>query len=101
MQKMIESFYKIKKQNKICILGEMGELGNFSKKEHLSIIELVQKLNLTTFYIGKEFVNLKKSNSFLTVEHFNKHVEKNSIRNSTILLKGSRSVALEKVITQL
>ena len=101
MQKMIESFSKIKEQNKVCILGEMGELGKFSKKEHLNIIELVKELNLSTFYIGKEFVNLKKSNSFLTVEHFNKHVEKNSIKNSIILLKGSRSVALEKVITQL
>ena len=79
----------------------MGELGKFSKKEHLSIIELVKKLNLTTFYIGKEFFNLKQSNSFLTVEHFNKHVEKNSIKFSTILLKGSRSVALEKVIIKL
>ena len=101
MEKMIESFSKIKEQNKVCILGEMGELGKFSKKEHVSIIELVKKLNLTTFFIGKEFVNLKQSNSFLTVEHFSQHIEKNSIKNSTILLKGSRSVALEKVIKQL
>ena len=101
MEKMIESFSKIKEKNKICILGEMGELGKFSKNEHVSIIELIKKLNLSTFYIGKEFVNLKQSNSFLTVEHFIKHVEKKSIKNSTILLKGSRSVALEKLITQL
>ena len=101
MEKMIESFSKIKEQNKVCILGEMGELGKFSKKEHVSIIELVKNLNLTTFFIGKEFVNLKQSNSFLTVEHFSQHIEKNSIKNSTILLKGSRSVALEKVIKQL
>ena len=101
MEKMIESFSKIKEQNKVCILGEMGELGEFSKKEHVSIIELVKKLNLTTFFIGKEFVNLKQSNSFLTVEYFSQHIEKNSIKNSTILLKGSRSVALEKVIKQL
>lgn len=101
MEKMIESFSKIKEQNKVCILGEMGELGKFSKKEHVSIIDLVKNLNLTTFFIGKEFVNLKQSNSFLTVEHFNQYIEKNSIKNSTILLKGSRSVALEKVIKQL
>ena len=101
MEKMIESFSKIKEQNKVCILGEMGELGKFSKKEHVSIIDLVKKLNLTTFFIGKEFVNLKQSNSFLTVEHFNQYIEKNSIKNSTILLKGSRSVALEKVIKKL
>ena len=101
MEKMIESFSKIKEQNKVCILGEMGELGKFSKKEHISIIDLVKNLNLTTFFIGKEFVNLKQSNSFLTVEHFNQYIEKNSIKNSTILLKGSRSVALEKVIKQL
>ena len=52
MNKMINSFYKIKKENKICILGDMGELGKFSQNEHSDIINLINSLNITTYYIG-------------------------------------------------
>ena len=65
MNEMINSFYKIKKESKVCILGDMGELGIFSKDEHEEIINLNKKLNLKTFYIGSEFRKLTKKNSFI------------------------------------
>ena len=98
MNKMINSFYKIKKENKICILGDMGELGKFSQNEHSDIVNLINSLKITTYYIGEEFCQATRINSFKDSEDFKDFLKNNTIRNSTILIKGSRSQQLEKLV---
>ena len=98
MNKMINSFYKIKKENKICILGDMGELGKFSQNEHSDIINLINSLKITTYYIGEEFYHATRINSFKDSEDFKDFLKNHTIRNSTILIKGSRSQQLEKLV---
>ena len=98
MNEMINSFYKIKKESKVCILGDMGELGIFSKNEHEEIIKLNKKLNLKTFYIGSEFRKLTKKNSFIDFQEFKNYLKDFPIINSTILIKGSRSQKLENIV---
>ena len=98
MSEMINSFYKIKKDGKVCILGDMGELGIFSKNEHEEIIKLNKKLNLKTFYIGSEFKKLTKKNSFIDFQEFKNYLKDFPITNSTILIKGSRSQKLENIV---
>ena len=97
MNKMINSFYKIKKENKICILGDMGELGKFSQNEHSDIVNLINSLNITTYYIGEEFCQATSINSFENIEGFKDFLKTHNISNSTILIKGSRSQQLEKL----
>ena len=98
MNEMINSFYKIKKEGKVCILGDMGELGIFSKDEHEEIIKLNKKLNLKTFYIGREFRKLTNKNSFIDFQEFKNYLKDFPITNSTILIKGSRSQKLENIV---
>ena len=98
MNEMINSFYKIKKESKVCILGDMGELGIFSKNEHEEIIKLNKKLNLKTFYIGREFRKLTNKNSFIDFQEFKNYLKDFPITNSTILIKGSRSQKLENIV---
>ena len=98
MSEMINSFYKIKKDGKVCILGDMGELGIFSKNEHEEIIKLNKKLNLKTFYIGREFRKLTNKNSFIDFQEFKNYLKDFPITNSTILIKGSRSQKLENIV---
>ena len=98
MNEMINSFYKIKKENKVCILGDMGELGKYSKKEHNEIIKLIQKLNILTFYIGGEFYKTTNKNSFINLEEFKNYLKESPISNSTVLIKGSRSQKLENIV---
>ena len=98
MNEMINSFYKIKKDSKVCILGDMGELGIFSKDEHEEIIKLNKKLSLKTFYIGSEFRKLTKKNSFIDFQEFKNYLKDFPITNSTILIKGSRSQKLENIV---
>ena len=54
----IENFVQLNDKNKILFLGDMFELGNESDSEHQNIIDLAQKLNLKTFFIGKHFFNI-------------------------------------------
>ena len=98
MNNMILSFNKIKKENKICVLGDMGELGKFSEKEHIDIVKLMQKLKIPTFYVGTEFCKVIKNDSFKSTEEFKEYLESEPIKNSTVLIKGSRSQKLEKLL---
>ena len=98
MNNMILSFNKIKKENKICVLGDMGELGKFSEKEHIEIVKLMQELQISTFYVGTEFCKVIKNDSFKSTEEFKEYLESEPIKNSTVLIKGSRSQKLEKLL---
>tara|TARA_B100000965_G_scaffold405544_1_gene440005 strand:+ start:1712 stop:2971 length:1260 start_codon:yes stop_codon:yes gene_type:complete len=98
MFKMIISFSKIKKENKVCILGDMAELGKFSQKEHLEIIKLVCDLKILSYFIGDEFSKATSVNSFKKADDFKEFLKISDIKNSTILIKGSRSQKLEKLV---
>ena len=96
MKAMITSFYKKKYKNKLCILGDMLELGNHSFNEHQRILKLINEFNIKAIFVGKEFLNVNQ-NAFenrISLEIFLKN---NPIKNHTILLKGSRSISLEKL----
>ena len=98
MYEMIKSFSKIDKKNKVCILGDMAELGDYSKKEHLTIAKMIKNLNLRYYFVGREFLKLNQKNSFENIDHLIKHLKSNPLSSSTILVKGSRSQKLEKIV---
>ena len=52
MKVMLRSFSEQDCNNKICILGDMLELGKHSKKEHQEITSLCKHLNLRCYFIG-------------------------------------------------
>ena len=100
MQEMLLSFSKQEYLNKICILGDMLELGKESEKEHQKIILLCTKLNLDCYYIGEEFRKLTKK-TFTNRKEFEDKLKKEGISKKTILLKGSRRIGLEKLVEYL
>tara|TARA_B100000963_G_scaffold88047_2_gene75612 strand:- start:306 stop:1562 length:1257 start_codon:yes stop_codon:yes gene_type:complete len=96
MKAMITSFSKKKYINKLCILGDMLELGNYSHEEHQNIINIVNHLKLKAIFIGKEFLSVNKD-AFESRVFFEDYLKNNPIKNHTILLKGSRTMSLEKL----
>lgn len=96
MEAMLRSFSRQKYNNKLCILGDMLELGKDSIKEHLSIINLCNNLELEYILIGEEFLKVDKT-AFTDTNEVSKHLKDNPLKNKTILLKGSRKIALEEL----
>ncbi|UGS24063.1 UDP-N-acetylmuramoyl-tripeptide--D-alanyl-D-alanine ligase [Flavobacterium channae] len=103
MAAAIENFKQLDKENKIAILGDMFELGEESLAEHKKIVELLENnSNITTYFIGKDFYsNRIKSNHLHFFEDFNsfsKFIEVNKPTNSLLIIKGSRGMALERIL---
>ena len=102
MQAALENFHQLKDSRKIVFLGDMFELGEDSEKEHQKIADLAIQYNFDEIYlIGKAFSKTKVKNAFIydSFETFktssNGHLQ---INNATILVKGSRGMALERVL---
>ncbi len=86
--------------SKTVIIGDMLELGEESITEHQKIWELAQSLNLDEIItVGSIFKQVNSSEkSFKNTDELIEYLKQNPIKNKNILLKGSRGIALEKVI---
>jgi UDP-N-acetylmuramoyl-tripeptide--D-alanyl-D-alanine ligase len=100
MQMAIDSFVKLNADNKVFILGDMLELGEKSEEEHMNIINLLSSLkDIDVFFIGPQFQKAcekSTSKSFQSIDMFIEHIKEKPISKSTILIKGSRGIGLEK-----
>lgn len=83
---------------KMAILGEMRELGEESADEHKKIINLCEKLKIPTFFVGKEFCQHGIFPCFNGVDDLNSYLHQHAIRDTLLLIKGSRGVHLEKIV---
>ena len=101
MQAALENFSQLKDENKIVFLGDMFELGKDSKAEHEKIANLVTSYHFSkVFLIGKAFSATGAKNAFVSesYESFKNSTNYSNINNATILIKGSRGMALERLL---
>ncbi|MEL0009314.1 MAG: UDP-N-acetylmuramoyl-tripeptide--D-alanyl-D-alanine ligase [Flammeovirgaceae bacterium] len=101
MEKAINAVFNFKNKNKVMILGDMNELGDQSNSEHLRIGKLIKTLKINhVFFIGNKMRCAHDENPdsmwFEKVDDLIKGIKKLSLKNSDILIKGSRSLKLEK-----
>jgi len=85
------------------ILGAMRELGNYSHLEHQNIVNmLLERRQDHVFLIGDEWRETTAPYPvFANVEELAKHLEQQPLTDCHILIKGSRSNQLEKIIPYL
>ena len=89
--------------HKTAILGDMFELGSEAISEHQTIADLAISLNIQSIIlVGENFFTtitkserLKKYYSYSKLEET---VNISEIKDSTILIKGSRGMALERIL---
>ncbi len=103
MMVAIQNFIQLESPNKTMILGDMFELGSESEYEHKAIVDsLLEVENGSCYFIGNAFFAAKitKSNFFFyeNFEVFSNYLKQNKISDSSILIKGSRGMALERTL---
>lgn len=103
MTAALTNFDKLKDPYKIAILGDMFELGNEAKTEHQSITNLACDLNIDEIIlVGENFYKTespcRKTTKFQSFEALKKDFKISSNQKTTLLIKGSRGMALERLL---
>lgn len=98
------SYLKQIPKEKTIILGDILELGKFSKKIHLKIGKKLRKARFEhLIFIGKYMYYAHKKNKksmyFKNNEDALNYLKKVNIENNVILIKGSRGMHLEQIVT--
>lgn len=104
MQAALTNFLQLETgdHTKIAILGDMFELGNESLNEHHKIVQLLTNQNgIKVYFVGKDFYTNRNDAQHLSFsigyDEFKSSFVKPS-SGSTILIKGSRGMALERTL---
>jgi UDP-N-acetylmuramoyl-tripeptide--D-alanyl-D-alanine ligase len=100
MQAALNAFAGQPQQNKVVILGAMMELGPYSAEAHQELVKKAVKFNFEKIVlVGAAFEQLealpKNALHFSTTAACKKWLIAEPLTNKFILLKGSRSMALE------
>ena len=100
MKAAIQNMASLKADNKYLLLGAMMELGEYSVEEHAAIVELLKQYSFNkVVLVGGDFEKVNHpftyfQNASLAKEWFLQQ----DITNALILIKGSRSIGMEKII---
>ncbi len=102
MLEALKNLKALSAKTKVAIIGDMFELGAESKSQHQKIINQVKGLDFDDLIlIGKYFYAFKDDSVgkfFETPVEAKNYLTKNTIKNSLVLLKGSRGMALEQLL---
>lgn len=105
LEASIKNFAEIVADNKILMIGDMLELGEYSEVEHRNILHLIEMLNFNNvILVGPQFSSVCEKKDWLCFK--NSMLAKdwlilNPIRNAYVLIKGSRGIKMEVVLESL
>ena len=99
MKLAVENFSKMP-GDKVLILGSMAELGIESAVEHRELVEQLKKHSWKNVaLVGEEFNKVKHPyNQFMDTQEARNWFQQQKFENVSILIKGSRSMQMEKTI---
>lgn len=100
MEAALYSFSSMEGDAKIAILGDMFELGEEATVEHQKIADLAISHGFERLLLVGENFSTAQGNftSYVSTEAAIQAIEKMNIENALILIKGSRGMALERVV---
>ena len=100
MTAAVKDFAAIDHPNKIAILGTMAELGSYTNEEHNNLVALCQSLKVDAVFIGIGYkeVSVDKKYFYTSTDDARLQELCGEFTNHLILLKGSRSQGLEKLV---
>ena len=100
MKAAIENFARIDDRQKVLLLGAMMELGNESLAEHKALVQLIGRYPWkAVVLVGGDFAKVEHPYHYfpdsLTAREW---VKSQSFEDTSLLVKGSRSMQMEKVL---
>jgi len=98
----LENFNQLSDTKKIIILGDMFELGATSMEEHQNIANIADKMCFDKIIlIGESFnaISAENASQFPSFEAFKHVFDATTYKDATVLIKGSRGMALERIVT--
>lgn len=103
MSAALDNMQVIEADRKVLILGDMFEMGKETAGEHRKVIQKTKEIDTEKIiFAGKAFYaqkDLSDRNLFFeTTEEVRAYLEKQPLQGCTILLKGSRGMAFEKLM---
>ena len=100
MKVAIENIAAMQSSNKILLLGGMMELGTESIAEHTAIINLINQYQWkAVVLVGGDFKNIAHPYIYFeNAAEAKQWLRQQPIENSVLLVKGSRSMQMEKVL---
>ncbi len=107
MAAALDNIANIVSDRKVLMLGSMGELGTDSVAEHVKILERLPVAGATqVLLVGEEFRKALAAHSvdclwFETSQALADWLKEHPVKDAVVLVKGSRSQQMEKVIPEL
>ncbi len=102
MRAALINFANICGEQHLLILGDMRELGTASKEEHHSILALMKELGFKeALLVGQNFCAYNENANWMTFDKVGdlcQYLEVHPVSGKTILVKGSNSIQLGKVL---
>jgi UDP-N-acetylmuramoyl-tripeptide--D-alanyl-D-alanine ligase len=102
MSAALENLKNLTASSKVIIIGDMFELGPESATQHELIANQATAMQVNkAIFIGKYFFEMKGKLPglfFETPKEASAYLEANPVKDSLILLKGSRGMALEQLL---
>ena len=100
----LEALSKQSSDQKFFVIGDMLELGEMGPAEHRHIIAVAKRLGLKGILVGPIFKSVWKDDDYDVFENnlaAKAYLESQAIRDHVILIKGSRGIKLEEVVSAL
>lgn len=106
MEKALENLAGMNASKKVVILGDMFELGDDTKSEHMQIGNKLKELNIDeAFFCGESMKYAYEAFGhgyyMKTKDFLIEYLKDNTFVDATILIKASRGMALEEVVDYL
>ena len=102
MRAALINFARICGEQHLLILGDMRELGTASEEEHRNILGLMKELRFKDAYlVGSNFCAYNENpdwKTFDNIQNLCQYLESSPVSGKTILVKGSNSIQLGKVL---
>jgi len=100
MKAAIDNFAKHSAQNKLLLLGDMFELGEYSNEEHQRVVALLQQHGFNkVVLVGEEFYKTAAADylKFTTTAECAEYLKQTAVSGATVLIKGSRGMKMESL----